>query len=73
MSSDDLRELPLLADIVDHDKKGLSYHVVGKADGTSISDHRYQMTSDDNTVGYVQYFPCVILYHGFFRTTTFKQ
>ena len=49
MSSGNLRELPLFADIVDHDRKGLSYHVIGKADGTSISDHTYQMTSDDNT------------------------
>lgn len=73
MSSGNLRELPLFADIVDHDRKGLSYHVIGKADGTSISDHTYQMTSDDNMVRYVQYFPCVILYHGFFRITTFKQ
>jgi len=58
MSSGDLRDLPLFADIVDHDKKGLSYHVVGEADRTLIWDHTYQMTSDDNTVRYVQYFPC---------------
>ena len=45
-----------LPDIVDDDGQGLAYRVVSAANGTSISGRTYHtVTTDDNTVPYVQF------------------